>query len=86
MSLRLDDFIQLPDPVSDIIPPSYYLDIIESRNFNRLIIVCDTIRHDWERKYLEFFDKWTPTLIQKDIYHDCALYREAPYLIHSNST
>lgn len=86
MSLRLDDFIQLPDPVSDIIPPSYYLNIIESRNFNRLIIVCDTIRHDWERKYLEFFNKWSPTLIQKDIYHDCALYREAPYLIHSNST
>ena len=66
ISLRLDDFIQLPDPVSDIIPPTYYTDIIEKwgRSFYRLFIVCDRIRHSWEQKYLEFFSKWDPILLQ----------------------
>lgn len=86
ISLRLDDFIQLPCPTSDILPPEYYLNILETLDFNSLFIVCDTIRHDWEHKYIEFFNKWNPQLIQEDLIHDCALMRECPILIHSNST
>lgn len=87
ISLRLDDFIQLPCPTSDIIPPEFYLNIIEHQyNFDKLFIVCDTIRHDWERRYLEFFNKWNPILIQDSLANDCAMMRDAPFLIHSNST
>jgi hypothetical protein len=88
MNLRLDDFIQRPCPTSDIIPPQHYMNILENYkfDFNQLYIVCDTIRHDWEREYLKFFDKWNPILIQENILHDCAIMREAPTLIHSNST
>lgn len=86
MSLRLDDFIQCPCPTSDILPPQFYLDILESRFVEKLYIVCDTIRHDWERRYLEFFEKWNPIMIQGDLFSDCAVMREAPVLIHSNST
>ena len=92
MSLRLDDFIQLPNPRSDIVPPRFYMDILEewfstnNREDGRLIIVCDRIRADWEHKYLEFFKKWSPILIQNTIQHDCALMRDCKALIHSNST
>ena len=92
VSLRLDDFIQLPNPKSDIVPPRFYMDALESwfstnNNANgRLIIVCDRIKATWERKYLEYFDKWSPILIQNTIQHDCALMRDCHALVHSNST
>ena len=86
LSLRLDDFIQLPCPTSDIIPPLFYTNLLETLFFERLYIVCDKLHHDWERKYLEFFAKWSPTLIQGDLLTDAAAMREAPHLIHSNST
>ena len=87
ISLRLDDFIQLPESKSDIIPPEWYLNILENYgNFNRLIIVCDRIRYNWEFNYMHFFNKWNPIIIQEDLIHDCALMREANVLIHSNST
>ena len=99
VSLRLDDFIQTPRETSDIIPTEHYVTIIDNeiqsklldkygnkKSFNKLYIVCDRIRHDWERRYLEFFQKWGPILIQDDIMHDCALMRDCPILLHSNST
>lgn len=93
VSLRLDDFIQLPCPTSDIVSPTYYTDIIENRHIwrtcslsNKIYIVCDTIHHDWEHKYIEFFKKWDFVLLQEDLLHDCSLMRDAPILIHSNST
>ncbi len=92
MSLRLDDFIQLPNPRSDIVPPRFYMDILETwfstegREAGRLFIVSDKIKLHWEHKYLEFFQKWSPTLIQNTLMHDCALMRDCAALIHSNST
>jgi len=109
VSLRLDDFIQLPSQKSDILPPQYYLNIIdillsEFCKKNRLIeqnlekdqnyvshkskvyIVCDVIRYDWEVRYLKFFNKYNPILIQNTLIHDIALMRDANILIHSNST
>lgn len=92
MSLRLDDFIQLPNPTSDILPPQYYMDILEkwfstkNRSNGRLIIVSDTLRHYWEHKYLEYFRKWSPIMVQKSLLEDFALMRDCPALIHSNSS
>lgn len=86
VSLRLDDFIQLPCPKSDILPPQYYLTILENRQFDKLYIVCDTIRHNWEKKYIEHFSKWNPVLLQNSVMHDCALMRDCHTLLHSNST
>lgn len=86
--LRLDDFIQMPCATSDIIPPQYYLDILESLtfNFNKLYIVCDKLKYSWEYEYIKFFKKWNPTIVQQDLLHDCALLLDAPTLIHSNSS
>lgn len=87
ISLRLDDFIQYPRPTSDILPPNYYLDILDKLNFSRLYIVCDKVKYDWEYRYLEFFKKWNPTFVIGDtLLRDGALMRDCPTLIHSNST
>jgi hypothetical protein len=87
MSLRLDDFIQYPCKTSDILPPQYYMDILNKTPLNsKLYIVCDTIKHDWEMKYIEYFKKWNPILIQENLINDIALMRDSNHLIHSNST
>ena len=90
-SLRLDDFIQLPNPKSDILPTRFYTDIIEkwfseSRSDGRLIVVSDKLRHPWEHKYVEFFQKWSPIFVSGTLTEDFALMRDCPSLIHSNST
>lgn len=92
ISLRLDDFIQLPNPKSDIVHPRFYMDVLEkwfstnNRSNGRLFIVCDKLRHYWEHKYIEYFQKWSPILIQNTILRDCALMRDCQSLVHSNST
>ena len=92
MSLRLDDFIQLPNPRSDIIPMQFYMEILErwfsenGREDGRLIIVSDHLRHHWEHKYIEHFAKWSPIMAQKTLLEDFALIRDCPNLIHSNSS
>ena len=86
ISLRLDDFIQLPCKTSDLLPPSFYINILNSINFNKLYIVCDKITYQWEYDYLDFFKKWNPILIQGTILHDASIIRDCKNLIHSNST
>jgi len=88
VSLRLDDFIQIPCETSDIIPPEYYVNILEEemQYRDKLIIVSDKFRHDWEKKYIEYFEKWEPIFIQGDLISDFAVIRDCPRLIHSNST
>ena len=43
VSLRLDDFIQLTSKTSDIIPPQYYIEILEKMNITneKVYIVCE---------------------------------------------
>ena len=96
LNLRLDDFIQLPCATSDILPPSFYLSILTDTigisQIRKIWIVCDQIHQDWEKRYLEFFQQFSKEtgvpveLLQNSLVDDCATMREAPILIHSNST
>ena len=85
--LRLDDFLQLPCKTSDILPPQHYLDLLSKLTIKgKLYIVVDTLRHSWEHKYIEYFKKWNPIVIQNTLVHDIALMRDAAILLHSNSS
>ena len=88
LSLRLDDFLQTTSPTSDILPPEYYIRILEKMNIQKekLYIVCDTLKYEWEFKYIEYFKKWNPIVIQNTLPHDIALMRDCTSLIHSNSS
>jgi hypothetical protein len=87
ISLRLDDFIQYPCPISDILPPQYYMDILNNIKINsKIYIICDKIKLDWEFKYIEYFKFWNPIIIQDTLINDIALMRDCNNLIHSNSS
>ena len=64
-----------------------FITTLQNINQNsKLYIVCDKIKYDWEIKYIEYFKKWNPILLQEDLIHDIALIRDSNILIHSNST
>lgn len=105
VSLRLDDFIQLPASTSDILPPQYYTKILETycETYDdacngiyesdtpescppKFTIICDKIRHQWEFDYLQHFKRWNYTLSQENLANDCAVMRDAAFLVHSNSS
>jgi hypothetical protein len=88
VSLRLDDFIQLPCKTSDIIPPQYYIDKLTKMDIkdSKVYIVVDKLKYDWEFEYIKFFKKWNPVVIQESLIHDIALMRDCPKLLHSNSS
>jgi len=87
MSVRLDDFLHYPwHSKTDIPYPSYYTDILRRSTFRNLYIICDTVKYDWEWKYIEEFSEWNPILLQESFVHDCCLMRTCKRLIHSNST
>lgn len=86
ISLRLDDFIQLPCPKSDILPLDYYTNILDQTKYDKLYIVSDAIKHGWEYNYLRAFDKYKYIHIQGTIESDAAVMRSAKMIIHSNST
>ena len=92
LTLRLDDFILYPCKTSEIIPPHFYIDIIEHLKQediykdSNLYIICDKIKYDWEYKYIEYFHKFNPILIQNTLIHDIALIRDCKNIIHSNSS
>jgi len=87
MSIRLDDFLHYPyHSKSDIPYPSYYKNILEGLDFQNLYIICDTVKEEWEWKYISHFWRWNPILLQGSFEQDCSLMRNCKRLIHSNST
>lgn len=93
ISLRLDDFIQLPRERSDILPPSFYLNFLNTipkETDSKILIVCDKIRHKWEFEYIKCLELFNPVMIKhiegNELMNDFEILRDCPILIHSNST
>jgi hypothetical protein len=86
ISIRLDDFLYVGWPSSNIVPPTFYVDILKQMTFKNLYIICDTLKHEWEKDYIKLFDIYKPILIQGSLMGDAVAIRDAPRLIHSNST
>jgi glycosyl transferase family 25 len=89
MHIRLDDFKhEWHLPNTDILPPSYYINILENwiAPINNIYIICDKIKYGWESLYLNNFNRFNAILIQGTLLEDIAVMRDCPNLIHSNST
>ena len=87
--IRLDDFKHGHYmPTTDILPPSYYINILKKWEtpINNIYIICDKIRYNWEDSYIQHFNEFNPILIQSSLLKDIAIIRDCPNLIHSNST
>ena len=94
MHVRLDDFIQTCCKTSDILPPQYYIEILENiygqggcnKGDSVLYIICDKLHYEWENKYMEFFKKWNPIFTRNSLMEDISIMKNCNVLIHSNST
>ena len=86
IALRLDDFMHYHLETSDIVSPLFYVEILDSLTFSKLYIVSDKLRHNWEKRYIDVFQRYNFVHIQGSVLDDFAALRAAPRLIHSNST
>jgi hypothetical protein len=93
LSIRLDDKIHcgnISDPENwdsaEIIHPDYYKTILESESYNKVYIVVDKIKYEWEKKYMSNFDKYKPIIISQTPYEDFHFMRKFNKIITSVST
>lgn len=82
ISLRLEDF----GKIGQVISPYYYIMLIDTIIFNRLIIVCNEPKEEWEINYLKFFSKYNPIYQHGIFEEDMSIIRDSKMLLHSNST
>jgi len=91
--LRLFDYLHFTDICnphtwegSEIINPSYYTNILDNETYDRVYIVTDEIRCDWEKRYLNHFKKYDPIMIQNTPKEDFNFMMSFNKIINSNST
>ena len=86
MHLRLDDFIHYTSSPNIFVKEelSKFIDTIK---FTQLYIVCDKLRHDWEKKYVEYFvSKYQAQILCGSFLDDFNLLKITPRLVTSQST
>jgi FkbM family methyltransferase len=86
LHLRLDDFDHSSIRVSEVLDPSYYMNILDKIKYRNVYIMCDMLKHDWEVNYLKEFHKYNPRyLIGGSEKYDFITLVNAPRIISSNS-
>lgn len=93
LHLRLYDFSHsnyMYEPTnwdrSEVISPHYYTKILENETFEKLYIVVDEIRLEWEKKYLDFFKKYNPIIFSSSPKEDFEFISSFDKIICSNSS
>lgn len=71
---------------SEVISPDYYTKILENETFEKLYIVVDEIRLEWEKKYLDFFKKYNPIIFSSSPKEDFEFIFSFDKIICSNSS
>jgi hypothetical protein len=85
LHLRLDDFIH-QQYNSEILNPVQILEIINNIKYKKLYIICDKIKHDWEYKYLKYFENLNYEFFTNDLLTDFKSLMYSNKMIISNST
>jgi hypothetical protein len=90
MHVRLDGFQHSGKESSNIIHPSWYINILNNLKFNRLYIVLDTFSGKvWKQdknSYLSFFSDFNPIIVSSSEKDDFNFLRSFNTFISSNST
>jgi len=86
LHLRLDDFIHHNNP-PNILDKTALGQILDRLTFSRLIIVCDVLHHDWEKRYMQYFiDHYSPILLSGSLLDDFIFLKNSNRLFTSSST
>jgi hypothetical protein len=91
--VRLDDYFY-PNKRHLIISINYYIDCIRkyANNYEKIYIICDKLRHNWEKKYMfELTNKIKllnkiPIYTENSINNDIKNIIQSNYIVTSNST
>jgi len=93
LHVRLDDYFY-PNKRHLIISIDYYVDCIKkyANNYDKIYIICDKLRYDWEKKYMfELINKIKllnkiPIYTENSIINDFKNIMKSNYIVTSNST
>lgn len=80
INIRLDDF------ENNYIDYMFYFNILDNIYFEKIYIVVDKINKDWEKKYINKFNKYNPIILSNSFEIDFSIIKDSKILIHSNST
>jgi hypothetical protein len=80
------DFIDMENKTSQLYEPEKVKEIISGIKYDKLYIVCNTPKADWEKEYLSEFDDLNPTIITGVLGDDFDFMLKAKKLITSAST
>lgn len=85
LHLRLDDFLNhTPGNLFDAI--DIREKIVKTIKFRKLYIVCDKLKHDWEKEYVSHFAEFNPVFTDGTMLDDYAFLMNAKRIIISQST
>jgi hypothetical protein len=82
MHFRLDDF----KLTKEIFEPEQLKYIIKNISYDKLYIVCDELRQDWEKDYMKNFNEFNPVIINGSMLDDFKLLMSCNKLLISAST
>jgi hypothetical protein len=85
-SFKWADFIDMENETSQLYEPEKIKEIIKSIKYDKLYIVCNTPKADWEKEYLSEFEDLKPTIITGLLGDDFDFMLKAKKFITSAST
>lgn len=80
------DFIDMENKTSQLYDPIRLKEIIKTVQYDKLYIVCNTPKADWEKEYLKEFDDLNPIIITGVLGDDFDFMLKAKKFITSAST
>jgi hypothetical protein len=80
------DFIDMENKTSQLYAPEKLKEIIRGIKYDKLYIVCNTPKADWEKEYLSEFDELKPEIITGVMGDDFDFMLKAKKFISSAST
>jgi hypothetical protein len=83
--IRLDDYMHEYHN-TEIIHPSYFTNILDNLVYDKLYIVSDHIRHEYEHRYIKYFEKYNYIHITGTHIEDFNFIRNSNRIISSSST
>lgn len=85
-SFQWADFIDMENKTSQLYSPAKLKEIIKDITYDKLYIVCNTPKADWEKEYLSEFDDLNPIIISGVLGDDFDFMLKAKKFITSAST
>ncbi len=86
MHLQLGNFYDKANNTSQIYDPIQLKDIIKSVKYDKLYIVCNSPKEEWEKEYISHFNEFNPIFINGNAADDFDFLLKSSKIVTSAST